>query len=97
MFMREIFFKVSTRTGPDHPGAKQQCCVLVCMGISGDFAGEESTCNAGDAGDLGSRLGIFPNQGRSPGGGSSCIVAQRILWTEPGELQSMGLPRVICD
>ena len=57
------FFKVSTRTEPDHPGAKQQCCVLVCMGISGDFAGEESTCNAGDAGSI-------PGSRRSPGEGN---------------------------
>ena len=51
---------------------------------------KESTCNAGDAGDM----GVIPELGRSSGGGHgnplqySCL---RIPWTEePGGLQSMG-------
>ena len=89
MFMREIFFKVSTRTGPDHPGAKQQCCVLVCMGISGDFAGEESTCNAGDAGSI-------PGSRRSPGEGNGNPLQYSCL-KNPMDLQYKSLQRVTHD
>ena len=35
------------------------------MGFPGVSVGKESTCNAGDAGDMGS----IPGVGRSPGGG----------------------------
>ena len=62
-------------------------------GFPDGSAGKESTCNAGDAGDLGS----VPRLGRSPGGGNgnplqySCL---KISWTEePGSLQSMGLQK----
>jgi len=56
-------------------------------------SGKESTCNAGDMGDMGS----FPGLGRSPGEGNgnplpySCL---EIPWTVgPGRLQFMGLQK----
>ena len=57
--------------------------------------GKESTCNAGDTGDM----GLIPGSVRSPGGGNGnphpSILAWRIPWTEqPGGLQSMGVQRV---
>ena len=58
--------------------------------------GEESTCNARDAGDVGS----VPEWGRSSCGGwcmatHSSTLVWRIPWTEePVGLQSMGLQRV---
>ena len=54
------------------------------------LSGKESTCNAGDAGDVGS----IPGLGRSPGGWTkvhSSNLAWRIPWTEePSVLQSIG-------
>ena len=54
------------------------------------FIGKESTCNAGDTGDV----GLIPGSGKSRGKGNanhSSILAWKILWTEePGGLQSMG-------
>ena len=35
-------------------------------GFPGDFPGKESTCNTGDARDV----GLIPGSGRSPGGGN---------------------------
>ena len=61
--------------------------------------GEESTCNARDAGDVGS----VPEWGRSSCGGlcmatHSSILVWRIPWTEePGTLQSMESQRVRHD
>ena len=56
--------------------------------------GKESTCNAGDTGDLGS----IPGSGRSPGeenGNHPSILAREIPWTEEaGGLQSVGSLRV---
>ena len=56
--------------------------------------GKEATCNAGDAGDLGS----IPGLGSSPAGGHGNPLqcsCWRIPWTEePGGLQFMGLQRV---
>ena len=40
--------------------------LYVCMGFSHSSVGKESTCNAGDAGHLGS----IPGSGRSPGRGN---------------------------
>ena len=46
------------------------------MGLPDDSAGKESTCNAGDTGDL----GLIPGLGRSPEGGNgnpfqySCLM-----------------------
>ena len=58
------------------------------------LSGKESTCKAGDAGDM----GLIPGSGRSPGKGNgtySSILAWRIPWTEePGGLLSIGLKRV---
>ena len=55
--------------------------------------GKESTCNAGDARDV----GLIPGLGRSPEEGTathSSILAWRIPWTgEPGGLQSIGSQR----
>ena len=57
-------------------------------------AGKESTCNAGDVGDVGS----IPGSGKSPREGNathSSILAWRISWTEEsGGLQCMGSQRV---
>ena len=57
-------------------------------------AGKESTCNAGDVGDVGS----IPGSGKSPREGNathSSILAWRISWTEePRGLQCMGSQRV---
>ena len=64
------------------------------MGFPGSSVGKESTCNAGDTGDMGS----IPGSGRSLEEGMathSSILAWRIPWTEePGRLQSIGLQRV---
>ena len=58
------------------------------------LSGKGSTCSAGDAGNMGSILGL----GRSPEEGMtthSNILAWRIPWTEePSGLQSMGSQRV---
>jgi len=53
------------------------------------LSGKESTCDAGDAGDV----NLIPGLGRSLKGGHGNplhnILARRIPWTEePGELQS---------
>ena len=57
-------------------------------------AGKESTCNAGDIGDMGS----IPGSGKSPREGNathSSILAWRVSWREePGGLQCMGSQRV---
>ena len=57
-------------------------------------AGKESTCNAGDIGDV----GLIPGSGKSPREGNathSSILAWRISWTEEsGGLQCMGSQRV---
>ena len=57
-------------------------------------AGKESTCNAGDVGDV----GLIPGSGKSPREGNathSSILAWRISWTEEsGGLQCMGSQRV---
>ena len=54
------------------------------MGLLSGSDGSESTCNARD-------LGLFPELGRSPGGGHgnhSSIISWRIAWTkESGRLQ----------
>ena len=67
------------------------------MGFPGSSVGKESTCNAGDTGDMGS----IPGSGRSLEEGMathSSILAWRIPWTEePGRLQSIGLQRVEHD
>ena len=59
-------------------------------GFSGWLSGKESTCNAGETGDVGS----IPESGRSLEEGMathSSILAWRISWIEePGGLQSMG-------
>ena len=39
--------------------------VVMAVGLPGGSVGKESTCNAGDAGDM----GLIPGLGRSPGGG----------------------------
>ena len=55
--------------------------------------GKKSTCNVGDAGDVGSIPRSYPlEEGMAP---HSSILAWRIPWTEePGRLQSMGSWRV---
>ena len=62
--------------------------------ISRWLSGKESTCDAGDAGDM----DLIPGSGRSPGGANGNFLqflALEILWTEePGELQSTGWQRV---
>ena len=50
---------------------------------------KESTCNAGDARDMGS----IPGSGRSPGAGNGNPLQQEYWTEEPGGLQSMGLQR----
>ena len=64
------------------------------MGFPGSSVGKESTCKAGDTGDMGS----IPGSGRSLEEGTathSSTLAWRVPWTEePGGLQSMGLQRV---
>ena len=40
--------------------------VVMVVGLPGGSVGKESTCNAGDAGDMGS----IPGSGRSPGDGN---------------------------
>ena len=60
-------------------------------------AGKESTCNAGDVGDV----GLIPGSGKSPREGNathSSILAWRISWTEePRGPQFIGLQRVRQD
>ena len=64
------------------------------MGFFDGSDGEESTCNAGDA-------GLIPGLGRPLEKGMathSTILAQRIPWSEgPDGLPSMGLQRVRYD
>ena len=64
------------------------------MGFPGGSVKKESTCNARDAGDVGS----VPGFGRSPGGKQGNPLQYscwRIPWTEKsGSLQSMGSQRV---
>ena len=62
-----------------------------------DFPGgavvKDRPADSGDAADL----GLVPGWGRSPGGGNGNPLrhsAWRILWTEPGGLQSAGSQRV---
>ena len=47
------------------------------MGLPGGSVGKESTCNAGDAGDMGS----IPGLGRSPGGGHGTPLQYSCLET----------------
>ena len=64
------------------------------MGFQGGSVGKESTCNAGDRGDV----GLIPALGRSTGrdmATHSSILAWRIPLTEElGGLQSMRSQRV---
>ena len=56
--------------------------------------GKESTCNVGDMGSI-PGLGIYPGVGNGNPLQYSCLENP---WTEePGELQSMGLHRVVYD
>ena len=61
------------------------------QGFPDGSMGKESTCNAGDIGDVGLILG----SGKSPRGGNGIplrTLAWEIPWTEvPGGLQSRGL------
>ena len=67
---------------------------LLSTGLPQCFVGKESTCNAGDTGDMGS----VPESGRSPGGGHGSSVqylAWKIPWLgESGGLQSKWSQRV---
>ena len=61
------------------------------MGVSGDFAGEESPSNAGDAGSIpGSRR--YPREGNGNPLQYSCL--ENPWREEPGRLQSTGSQRV---
>ena len=54
---------------------------------------DESACNAGDTGDLGSTPGVDPLEKEVAT--HSSILAWKIPWMEePGKLHSMGLQRV---
>ena len=67
------------------------------MGFPGSASGEEPTCNAGDARDLGSIPGLGGSPEESMAAHSSILV-WRIPWTEePGGLQATGLQRVRHD
>ena len=73
-------------------------CVLFkgeTLGFPGGSVAKESTCNAGDTGDV----GLIPGLGRSPGGGHGSPLQYscwRIPWTEePGGLHSMQSHRVV--
>ena len=59
-------------------------------GFHDDSAGKESTCNTGDAGDMGS----IPESGRSPGGGSGNPLQYSSLKKITGRLQSKESQRV---
>ena len=61
--------------------------------VPDDSEGIESTCNAGDTGDVGSISGSGGFPGRN--GNLLQYSSLKILWTkEPGWLQSMGSQRV---
>ena len=70
---------------------------IVDVRFPGGSVGKESTCSAGDTGDLDAAPGL----GRSPGAGHGHPVqdsCQKYLWTEePGGLQSVGSPIVRHD
>ena len=62
-------------------------------GFLGGSVGKESSCNAGDAGDLDStsRWRRYPGRGH---GNHFSVLAWRTPWTEePGGLQPMGSQR----
>ena len=63
------------------------------MGFPGSSVGKESTCKAGDTGDM----GLIPGSGRSLEKemvAHSTVLAWEIPWTEePGKLQSMELQK----
>ena len=70
--------------------------LLHIMGFPDGSVGKESTCNAGDPGDM----DLISRSGSSPGGEAtqSSILAWRIPWTEePDRLQSTGSQRVRHD
>ena len=70
---------------------------LTLMGFPGDSLGKESSCNPGDAGDMGSIPGLGRSLEKEMATHSS-ILAWRISWTEePGGLQSMVSQRVEHD
>ena len=65
------------------------------MGFPGSSVGKESTCNTGDAGNL----GLISGLGRSPGGGGwqptpVFLPGESLRTEEPGGLKSMGSQRV---
>ena len=77
---------------------KKKCmcvCVYIYIYIYMGFPGsQESACNAGVAGDVGS-LPDWEDYLEEGMATHSSILAWRILWTEePGKLQSMGSQRV---
>jgi len=60
----------------------------------GGISGKVSACNVGDMGSI-PGLGIYPGVGNGNPLQYSCLENP---WTEePGELQSMGLHRVVYD
>ena len=63
--------------------------LFIVMGLPRWLSGKESTCQAGDAEDL----GLIPGSGRSPREGYGNPL--KYSWTEePGRPQSMGSQRV---